>query len=126
MSLPEQPRLPERMRAVLLTGHGGFDKLAYREDVALPPVGSSDALIRVAAAGVNNTDINTRLGWYSKAVRTGTAEDSGSGRALLDDGAWSGLPLAFPRIQGADCCGHIVRVGDSTRPKTSSGRSSLI
>ena len=116
MSLPAQPRLPDRMRAVLLTGHGGFDRLAYREDVALPRVGSGDVLIRVAAAGVNNTDINTRLGWYAKAVRTGTAEDVGSASTPLDDGAWSGLPLGFPRIQGADCCGHIVRVGDSVDP----------
>ena len=25
-----------------------------------------EVLINVAAAGVNNTDINTRIGWYSK------------------------------------------------------------
>jgi len=100
------------MRAVLLTGHGGFEKLVVREDVALPVVGSGDVLIRVAAAGVNNTDINTRLGWYSKAVRTGTGEAGRSAAASADDGGWSGLPLGFPRIQGADCCGRIVDVGD--------------
>ena len=100
------------MRAVLLTGHGGFEKLVVREDVALPVVGSGDVLIRVAAAGVNNTDINTRLGWYSKAVRTGTGEAGRSAAASADDGGWSGLPLGFPRIQGADCCGRIVDVGE--------------
>jgi NADPH:quinone reductase-like Zn-dependent oxidoreductase len=107
------PSLPEAMRGVLLTGHGGSDRLVYREDIPLPAVGDDDVLIRVAAAGVNNTDINTRIGWYSKEVTTGTdrAEDSPLGRHVPTDGAWSGIPLVFPRIQGADCCGRIVRVG---------------
>ena len=54
------------MAAVLLTGHGGLDKLEYRTDVAVPRPGPGEVLIRVRAAGVNNTDINTRIGWYSK------------------------------------------------------------
>ena len=32
------------------------------------------------------------------------------------DGAWSGTPLAFPLIQGADCCGRIVQVGVGVAP----------
>ena len=104
--------LPDRMRAVLLTGHGDLDRLDYREDVPLPAVGRDDVLIRVAAAGVNNTDVNTRLGWYSKAVTTGTEGTAAEGESL-DDGSWSGAPLAFPRIQGADCCGRIVHVGEA-------------
>ncbi|WP_245815162.1 alcohol dehydrogenase catalytic domain-containing protein [Shimia gijangensis] len=56
-------------------------------------------IVRVLAAGVNNTDINTRTAWYSK----GDAEDA--------DATWSGKPLEFPRIQGADVCGEIVAVG---------------
>jgi NADPH:quinone reductase-like Zn-dependent oxidoreductase len=101
------------MRGVVLAGHGGTDKLVYREDIALPPVGDGDVLIRVAAAGVNNTDINTRIGWYSKAIATGTdaADDSRQDDSPPADGAWSGTPLAFPLIQGADCCGRIVQVG---------------
>ena len=59
------------MRAVLLTGHGGYDKLNFRDDVPLPIPGPNDVLIRVAAAGVNNTDINTRIGWYSKSALRG-------------------------------------------------------
>ncbi len=51
------------MRAVLLTGHGGYDRLNFRDDVPVPKPGADDVLIRVAAAGVNNTDINTRIGW---------------------------------------------------------------
>ena len=28
--------LPKTMKAVLMTGYGGFDKLEYREDVPVP------------------------------------------------------------------------------------------
>ena len=58
--------LPKTMHAVVLTGHGGFDKMEYRNDVPVPLPKNNEVLIRVAAAGVNNTDINTRIGWYSK------------------------------------------------------------
>ncbi|PDT12941.1 alcohol dehydrogenase family protein [Rhizobium sp. M1] len=110
--------LPKRMKGVLLTGHGGFEKLEYRDDIPLPRAKAGEVLIRVAAAGINNTDINTRIGWYSKAVTTGT--DSGGATGLQSaqdaDASWSGVPLAFPRIQGADCCGRIAAVGDGVDP----------
>jgi len=64
--------IPEVMKGVLLVGHGGFDKLEYREDIPVPRPAAGEVLIRVAATGVNNTDINTRIGWYSKAVKAGT------------------------------------------------------
>ncbi len=57
--------LPATMRAVLLTGNGGFDKLEWRSDVPVPMPGPGEVLIRIGAAGVNNTDINTRIGWGS-------------------------------------------------------------
>ena len=98
------------MSAVLLTGHGGVDRLEYRTDVRVPNPGRGELLIRVAAAGVNNTDINTRIGWYSKAVSASTV--GAAPVAEGDDGGWSGTPLAFPIIQGADVCGHVVAVGD--------------
>ncbi|MGA8261493.1 MAG: alcohol dehydrogenase family protein [Arenicellales bacterium] len=106
--------IPETMAAVLLTGHGGVDKLEYRRDVAVPAPGASEVLIRIAAAGVNNTDINTRVGWYSKQVTgaTNTGGDAGFAEAAGEDGSWAGTPLSFPRIQGADCCGRIVAVGE--------------
>ena len=87
------------MRGVLLTGHGGLDKLELRDDIPLPALHASDVLVRVAAAGVNNTDINTRTAWYSKS-------DSG-----YEDASWSGSSIHFPRIQGIDVCGRIVSVG---------------
>ena len=60
--------IPNMMHAVVLTGHGGLEKLEYRTDVPTPQPKPGELLIRAAAAGVNNTDINTRIGWYSKAV----------------------------------------------------------
>jgi len=62
-------KLPTTMAAVYLTAHGGLDKLEYRTDVPLPQPGVGEVLIQVGAAGVNNTDINTRTAWYSKAPR---------------------------------------------------------
>ena len=105
---------PDRMCAALLTGHGGFDRLVYRTDVPVPKPGPGEVLIRVEGAGVNNTDINTRIGWYSKAVRTGSSAGGSAGLTEADgaDGSWTGAALRFPRIQGADCCGHVVAVGD--------------
>lgn len=102
------------MRAVQLTGHGGYDKLVYREDVPVPRPGTGEVVIQVAAAGVNNTDINTRIGWYSKDVRSGTAGGAAQGFADASDSdaSWTGSTISFPRIQGADCCGRIVAVGD--------------
>ncbi len=106
------------MQAVLLTAHGGFETLDYRDDVPLPEIGADEVLIRVAAAGINNTDINTRIGWYSKKVETATDGGGASGFDEVDDNdaTWSGVPMQFPRIQGADCCGHIVAVGADIDP----------
>ena len=104
------------MRAVLLTGHGGYDKLDFRDDVPVPKPGPKDVLIRVAAAGVNNTDINTRIGWYSKAVAEATDVGAVSGIPGAQDDGWSGAAFQFPRIQGADACGRIVAVGDDVDP----------
>ena len=107
--MPPIDLLPELMTAVLTTGHGGYEVLQYRQDVPRPHPKPGEVLIRVGAAGVNNTDINTRTGWYSKKV-SGATSDGGAGEAA--DASWSGLPLKFPLIQGADICGRIVAVGD--------------
>jgi NADPH:quinone reductase-like Zn-dependent oxidoreductase len=103
------------MKAVLLKGHGGFDQLEYRDDVPVPAARAGEVLIRVTAAGVNNTDINTRTAWYSRAVTEGTtaaAGASGIAAARSEDAGWTGNEPQFPRIQGADACGRIVAVGD--------------
>ncbi len=104
------------MRAVLLTGNGGFDKLDVRDDVPVPTAGPSEVLIKIGAAGVNNTDINTRIGWYSKAVAEATDLGAATGIAKAEDDGWSGTAFQFPRIQGADGCGRIVAVGRDIDP----------
>ena len=101
MSDHHSPDLPDIMSGVLLTGHGGPEKLEWRDDLPLPTLAPSDVLIRVTAAGVNNTDINTRLAWYSK------------GESASEDASWTGTALPFPFIQGADACGRIVAVGEA-------------
>lgn len=89
-------------------GHGGPERLEYRTDIPVPTPKADEVLIRVHAAGINNTDINTRIGWYSKSV-TGATESAAS--TDDDDASWTGRPLSFPRIQGADVCGDIISVG---------------
>ncbi len=105
--------LPDVMRAVLLTGHGGIDKLEYREDWPLPVPGRDEVLIKVHACGLNNTDVNTRVGWYSSAVTEGTT-GAANPRVDEDEASWGGAPIEFPRIQGADACGTVVAVGQDT------------
>lgn len=94
----------DTMSGVVLTGHGGPETLVWRDDLAIPVPARGEVLVKVSAAAVNNTDINTRTAWYSK------------GDAAADDATWSGRPLEFPRIQGADVCGRIVAVGEGVDP----------
>jgi NADPH:quinone reductase-like Zn-dependent oxidoreductase len=103
--MADQPKL---MQAVLLTGHGGYDRLQHRDDVPVPRPGAGEVLVQVLACGLNNTDINTRIGWYSSEMRGATgdgAPDSSTGSGGWTDG------LVFPRIQGADVCGLVVAAG---------------
>ena len=81
------------MRAVVLTGHGGYECISVRDDVPVPIPGVGEVLVKIGAAAVNNTDINTRVGWYS-------------------GGGWTGS-FHFPRIQGIDGCGEVVAAGDA-------------
>ncbi len=102
--------MTETMRAMVTMGHGGLDQMVLHPDWPKPTPGPGEVLIRVRACGLNNTDVNTRSGWYSKAVSeatTGGAYD----RVDDEDPTWGGAPITFPRIQGADVCGEIVAVG---------------
>jgi len=104
------------MNAVLLKGHGGLEQLEYRDDVPVPKPAAGEVLVQVGAAAVNNTDINTRIGWYSKSVATATGEASVQTANAATDGGWAGNPFVFPRIQGTDVCGRIVAVGAGVSP----------
>lgn len=96
-----------RMLAVLTTGTGGYERLELRE-VPIPVPGPGEVLLQVLAAGVNNTDINTRLGWYAASVTGATGETVAD--PAREGGGWTGA-TPFPLIQGADCCGRVVAVG---------------
>ncbi len=105
--------IPSTMMAVHLTGHGGFDKLEVVTNAPTPQPANNEVLVQVSAAGMNNTDINTRTGWYNQSVTSGTTTEGGEagfGVASEGMGDWVG-GLTFPRIQGADVVGKIVAVG---------------
>ncbi|MFI8567991.1 zinc-binding dehydrogenase [Rhodococcus sp. NPDC078407] len=74
------------MTAIVTIGNGGYDKLVVSE-VPKPVPGPGEVLVQVLAAGMNNTEINTRVGWYA-------------------DGGWNDA-TPFPLIQGTDCCGVV-------------------
>lgn len=101
------------MKAVVTTGNGGYEKLDYR-DVPIPELATNEVLLQVLAAGVNNTEINTRLGWYSSKVTTSTevltTGDKETQEAKTEgDGGWNEA-TPFPFIQGTDCCGRVAAV----------------
>ena len=107
--------IPETMRAFVLHGHGDFDALKFHDDWPVPKAGSGQVLVRVKACGLNNTDVNTRTGWYSKGVTEGTT--GGAYEAANDeDGGWDG-GIQFPRIQGGDVAGVVVAAGAGANPE---------
>lgn len=103
------------MKAVVTMGNGDYDQLVYK-DVPMPVIGEGEVLIKVLAAGMNNTEINTRLGWYSSKVTTSTNNLTDTDEQLEDaaeekDGGWN-EETPFPFIQGTDCCGEVVEAFD--------------
>lgn len=105
------PPIPAEMMAVVTTGNGGYDKLEYKS-VPTPRPGPGEVLLRVLAAGMNNTEINTRLGWYSSDVVADTASTASGDAQDRADGGWDG-GTQFPLIQGTDCCGEVVAAEDA-------------
>jgi len=95
------PDLPRSMTAAVTTRHGGPETIEIRHDWPVPGPRKGEVLIRVTAAGVNNTDLWSRQGSY------GTTADPD---AVV---GWQGVPLEFPRIQGGDIAGVVVAVGDT-------------
>jgi NADPH:quinone reductase-like Zn-dependent oxidoreductase len=111
------------MHAVVTTGVGGFERLVFKE-VPVPVLQPGEVLLQVLAAGLNNTDINTRVGWYGTALDAGPRAEgtptegrpmAAQPHAPVARGAGASAPVAgwngatpFPLIQGADCCGRVV------------------
>jgi NADPH:quinone reductase-like Zn-dependent oxidoreductase len=75
------------MRAAVLTGYGGVERLELRE-MRRPVPGSGQLLVRVRAAGVNPIDWKIRQGRF---------------RFLL--------PARFPLVLGFDVAGEVVAIG---------------
>ncbi len=107
--------LPDTMRAMVTMGHGGLEQIECHDDWPRPDPQSGQVLVKVRACGLNNTDVNTRIGWYSKTV-TGATNEEDITTQSDEDPSWGGAPIAFPRIQGADACGEIVAVGEGVDP----------
>lgn len=102
------------MRAQVMTGHGGPEKLSYRHDVAVPDPQTGFVRVAVTASSVNNTDIWTREGAYG--TRTDPTAVSG----------WRGVPIEVPRIQGADGVGFVDALGPASKKGPLLGRRVLI
>lgn len=96
--------IPETMKAMLLTGHGGLEKLVLNKDWPTPDITAEEVLIKVGACGINNTDIWVREGAY------GASDDPDAVASFGDS------PLQFPLIQGADIAGKIVGCGKNVDP----------
>lgn len=101
------------MRGILMTRHGGPEALEYREDLPDPRPAPGQVLVRIGAAGLNNTDIWTREGAYG-------AEDDPD--AAL---GWRREPMTLPRIQGGDIAGRIAAVGEGV-PQSRIGERVLV
>lgn len=94
--------IPDTMAAMLLTGHGGIDKLVFRQDVPTPRPARGEVLVKVTATAKNNTDRKAREGLYP-------TRDKGDVTSFQISGSPT---LTFPRIQGADVVGCVVAVGE--------------
>lgn len=110
--------IPKTMRAVILTGYGGVDKLELRQDWPVPQPAVGEVLVKVGACGINNTDLNLRTRWYDRAGSEALTEEIGQKGVSVDgrpddqaSASWNTEAVGFPRIQGAAVVGRIVAAG---------------
>ena len=102
------------MNAVLLTGFGGPEKFSYTQ-VPKPTRQKGEVLIKVGACSVNNTDLNTRTGWYTAKEDFQAILPDSTKNEVDTSTAWGQTSIQFPRIQGADIVGEIVEVGTDVK-----------
>ena len=74
------------MKAVVIHGHGGIEKLSF-EERAVPEIAADEVLVQVKSVALNHLDLWVREGW-------------------------SGLKLEMPHVLGSDAAGVVVEVGD--------------
>lgn len=92
------------MKAVRVTEYGGPEGMSY-EDVDMPSLGGSDALVKVEASGINYIDTYQRSGLYQIPLPTtlgleaaGTVEEVGSAVTNFKAGdrvAYTSVPGAY-------------------------------
>tara|TARA_B100000029_G_scaffold119225_2_gene112369 strand:+ start:1104 stop:2072 length:969 start_codon:yes stop_codon:yes gene_type:complete len=92
------------MKAVRVTEYGGPEVMSY-EDVDMPSLGGSDALVKVEASGINYIDTYQRSGLYQIPLPTtlgleaaGTVEEVGSAVTNFKAGdrvAYTSVPGAY-------------------------------
>lgn len=78
------------MRAIVLSGHGGFEKLVYQGEYSEPELGERDVCVRILATTVNRIDFFVREGY-------------------------PGVEIPFPHIPGADISGEVAQVGPKVK-----------
>ena len=101
------------MRAAIYTGAGGTGVIAVRDDVPEPTLGSDDAIVDVAFAGLNRADILERRGLYPTAARELAIpglEFAGTVRAIG--------PRVTSVAVGDAVCGLVVAGAHATRLAT--------
>lgn len=110
--------VPQTMRAMVLTGYGGVEKLELRQDWPVPQPAEGEVLVKVGACGINNTDLNLRTRWYDRAGGEALSEEVGLKGVSVEGGpdeqaaaSWNTEAVQFPRVQGAAVVGRIVAVG---------------
>lgn len=74
-------------------GHGDMEQLVLQDAWPTPEPAPGEVVIKVGACGLDNTDVNTRVGWYSKAVSEAT---SGEGYETIDVKTRLGAAHLFP------------------------------
>uniref|UniRef100_A0A8C9WRN2 Vesicle amine transport 1 n=1 Tax=Scleropages formosus TaxID=113540 RepID=A0A8C9WRN2_SCLFO len=57
---------PPTYRCLVLTGHGGYDKVKLQVKKGLPALAKGDVLVRVKACGLNFADLMARQGLYDR------------------------------------------------------------
>jgi NADPH2:quinone reductase len=92
------------MKAIRISKHGGPDAMTF-EDLPLPEVGENQALVKVAASGVNFIDVYQRNGLYSVKLpytlgmeAAGVIEKIGGGETEFKPGdrvAFCGVPGSY-------------------------------
>jgi NADPH:quinone reductase-like Zn-dependent oxidoreductase len=104
------------MKAMVLVGHGSIDKLIYK-DVSIPTPKKGEVLIQITATAKNNTDRKAREGLYP--IDDENKEEVTSFNMTGDN------TFVFPRIQGADIVGRVVKVSDE-KDKDLIGKRGLV